>query len=609
MKKVLSVALFLAALLAPSFSLAQNLTTLQGTVTDTGGQTWNYGVWTARLVIPGGGTKAVFLDGTSVTTSGSGVLSSAGSFTGTGAQLANTDQVQPAGSKWSFMLCPLATADCQSLALPISTHGSTTNVGPALSPQVIAPIIQAGRIVYAYAANEITNSVNGNGYINTVSGIQFYWQNGTYVQTGSGPLTAAQIQTALTTGATGCNISGYYNPFLGVCSLPSTTVAWNAIINPTGNQSLSMGNFTTSWVWGTATGTSNLVSESDTVANTGTGYIRALFVNGAAMGGLLLKLVNNNITGNQFRLENFNGQTSYSMSTTDQSGTGTVVVPVVGPYLMTHRGNIASPGSTIFGFTDEGGGKWRTTLTGNVDGLSGSGESSVIIGNASGGSAGSASPGVGVIFGATHVSDFLRDTFSLHESLSYNYAAQTGNYTANYKDNALTFNCTCTYTLPGAGTWQTGTVLFVKNIGSGTVTVSSSVNIDGATSRTLAPNFAETYLWNGSQYYVLASNGSSTGGATDVSGSRSVGTPFQNTNPYTITASGALITSGSGVGNIACVIGPTSTPTLGVWENQSTATVTSGSAGFICTVPAGYWYEVLQSGAVGGTVQSWIETH
>lgn len=61
------------------------------------------------------------------------------------------------------------------------------------------------------------------------------------------------------------------------CGIGSGSVIWNTINNPTGNQSLSMGTYTTRWTWSAATGSAvSLFTLTDTASNTGTGALEHL---------------------------------------------------------------------------------------------------------------------------------------------------------------------------------------------------------------------------------------------------------------------------------------------------------------------------------------------
>lgn len=63
------------------------------------------------------------------------------------------------------------------------------------------------------------------------------------------------------------------------CSVDNTggTPTWNSIADPAGNLALAMAARTTAFTWNDATGASNLFSLTDTVSNTGTGYLARFF--------------------------------------------------------------------------------------------------------------------------------------------------------------------------------------------------------------------------------------------------------------------------------------------------------------------------------------------
>lgn len=87
---------------------------------------------------------------------------------------------------------------------------------------------------------------------------------------------------------------------------------------------------------------------------------------------------------------------------------------------------------------------------------------------------------------------------------------------------------------------------------------------------------------------------------------RSFATAYQNTANTTLFVSGWGTTSGSSVAKIICKIGPANPPVTTIWQNDITATVSAGSAGFQFFVPPGYWYEVDVTGAITG-VGGWNE--
>lgn len=78
---------------------------------------------------------------------------------------------------------------------------------------------------------------------------------------------------------------------------------------------------------------------------------------------------------------------------------------------------------------------------------------------------------------------------------------------ANYQPAQTdgTILCNGTFTVTLATNLKTGTTFRIKNIGTGTITVSSSANIDGATTYTLNPyQYASIDVqWDGSNWWIL----------------------------------------------------------------------------------------------------------
>ncbi len=75
-------------------------------------------------------------------------------------------------------------------------------------------------------------------------------------------------------------------------------------------------------------------------------------------------------------------------------------------------------------------------------------------------------------------------------------------YSATNSDSTINCNGTFTLTLPNTGV-PTGKKYWIKNIGTGTITVSSAVNIDGATTFPLGTQYQSVVVqWDGSQWWI-----------------------------------------------------------------------------------------------------------
>jgi hypothetical protein len=88
---------------------------------------------------------------------------------------------------------------------------------------------------------------------------------------------------------------------------------------------------------------------------------------------------------------------------------------------------------------------------------------------------------------------------------------------------------------------------------------------------------------------------------------RALNTIYQNTNNYPIIVTGFCTTSGSSIGSLSAFIGGGNPPTILVWANENTASVSGGRTGFMFIVPASFFYELQSSGDITG-VGGWTET-
>lgn len=224
-----------------SFSLAQNTTTITGTITDADSQAWLFGSWNATLVNPVGGT-AVYADGSGkVPLNQHGTLSSAGAFQS--ATLPNNTKILPVGTMWRFSFCPVATSPCPTTSA-ITISGSTLNVGskfvmPAPRTNASNPDGTAIPLVWAYNSAEVINAINGSGWFNTSTNICNVW-NG---QPGAGtwtPFCNGGTSSGCTIGGTPITSGVIYWDGSGCQSDPylldtATAAAGNGNLQYTGN--------------------------------------------------------------------------------------------------------------------------------------------------------------------------------------------------------------------------------------------------------------------------------------------------------------------------------------------------------------------------------------
>jgi len=108
---------------------------------------------------------------------------------------------------------------------------------------------------------------------------------------------------------------------------------------------------------------------------------------------------------------------------------------------------------------------------------------------------------------------YVQGGTSRFTGVATNIQTITTTYTATVNDYTLLCNGTFTVTLPTIGTLlsganpqgvKVGQLFVIKNVGTGTITVSSTANIDGATTYTIGAQYQSiTVQWDGTQYWII----------------------------------------------------------------------------------------------------------
>jgi hypothetical protein len=161
MKLKLSIA-FLILLAVASCADSQS-TTLSGTVTDLGGQSWNSGTYAFSFVTNPAYPAANYTwTGGTLQTSFTGALSSSGTYS---VSLPSNSAISPIGTMWSATFCPLATSPCfttQNFIVQGTTQ--TFNVTPpAIAINLVNP---PSSIMRSYSDGEIIAAVIASQYYN-----------------------------------------------------------------------------------------------------------------------------------------------------------------------------------------------------------------------------------------------------------------------------------------------------------------------------------------------------------------------------------------------------------------------------------------------------------
>src|SRR6185312_7402678 len=195
MKRLLKFAAAALLCAGTAFASTSNVT---ATITDSDGQTWNNGTWTAVLVSPKG-TPTI-----------SGVpafpLTSQGNLSGSGTLntvLLDTGSIDQTGATWTFTICPNASVSCSAVS-GIAVTGASPNLSAALSSAITAPRFQTGPTAYGYRdAEAIPTSSHGASYFNVTLKTQSYWDGNTWTSAGGGGAASTILSQIPTNGLIG----------------------------------------------------------------------------------------------------------------------------------------------------------------------------------------------------------------------------------------------------------------------------------------------------------------------------------------------------------------------------------------------------------------------
>lgn len=189
-------------------TLAQVLTTVTATLTDSTGQVWSQAQWTTTFIPPFANPSLPNNQGHPVSKTQSGIASTSGAFT---VSLDDNNVVAPAGSKWKFTICPNASVvSCTEVQLIIT--GSSMDISTALNTAISSPVVGAQpTIVRAYKDSEVNGSFGvfySNVIDNTLRQCQLIFCSGTgwvIISGGGGTGTTVQVNGVTATSPANFN--------------------------------------------------------------------------------------------------------------------------------------------------------------------------------------------------------------------------------------------------------------------------------------------------------------------------------------------------------------------------------------------------------------------
>jgi len=193
------------------------------------------------------------------------------------------------------------------------------------------------------------------------------------------------------------------------------------------------------------------------------------------------------------------------------------------------------------------------------------------------------------------------------------YFAATGNVVAG--TSAIPSAITATTQSPGDNTTKVATTAYVASPGAinpSSVKVASGTAMTGNQGNgTLVQHSTGAVTAGHAAKFDANGNIVDAGGGlfttlTDVTGSFTFGTSYQNTGTLPLQISGyGTITGGSGDSMIMCNIGPSS-PSFTPWSTTVTGTVSGEHVGFSCIIPPTYFYSVTVTNIISSTPGKWF---
>lgn len=225
------VRLILLLLLTTASAYGQS-TTVSGTVTDTGSQTWNNGTFTATLVPnPQYPVSSYTWTGGTLNQTISGVMNGSGVYS---VSIPSNTAITPVGTKWTISFCPNASSPCAPTpATQITGATQTLNFAP---PAIVINLANPpGPYTTAYADGEIVSPPTGAQYFNTTTNLTRVWNGSAWANQGSGGGGVASV-----TGTAPIASSGGTTPAIScaTCTTAAATTTSGDVITGAGGHAV-----------------------------------------------------------------------------------------------------------------------------------------------------------------------------------------------------------------------------------------------------------------------------------------------------------------------------------------------------------------------------------
>jgi cytoskeletal protein CcmA (bactofilin family) len=563
-----------------------NTCSITGQVVDFAGQPMGFATVAAHLVMDQPTPQPVALStGAHVPFDFVFQLDANGNFVG--ATLPRTDDIAPLGSHWNITLLSLASIPplfVGELTLTTGVFVLATTINTALNKLYPSGIkVQSGQLMRAYSDTEIVNAKPGDTFIDIANNSGWIFSDGAWFQwandaSGGGGTPVGPV------GAVQFNNAGVFGGDANLTYTPTALTLANRQFNAGAKQQFAIaivGSDYSAITFNGNTTNTNMVGllASDSIANDP--YLYLLTPSGGGFQFLIADIV---IAQFDAVSNRFYGNASNVVATIDKAGNATFV------------GTLHANGAVQLDSTLHVNGAITTDNNLIANGSLG------VVGDAS--IEGNNAVGGGASVSGTLTTGQLATLQALRvlATTEFDGGVTVGDTLAVIGLSSLqggltvTGNETVSGTLHVLGEFSTDNNALIEGVlsvaGPGTSSFAGDVGIVGNASigATLSlPIAGKTY----NAPSISAPAG------------RAFATPYQNTSGMSLQLSMTATTSGSAVGSLTGLVGPTNPPANTVYKNENTASVSGAEVAVTLVIPPGWWYEIQQAGDITGIGRWW----